>query len=193
MATEETLKRIEERLTRLEATLTQQGQTGGGGFNPPGGAVVDPAPWPGGGWGGYYHTRPWPGPITDPAAYARAVVDPAPWGGGGGGGGYHPWPHPIVDPAAYARAVVDPAPWGGGGGGYPRWPHPIVDPAAWASRQFLPSFGPTGGDPPPPDISRFNVQQLESSLHSINAEKARLNSMETMIKQQLETLKKQQG
>jgi hypothetical protein len=163
MATEDTLKRIEERLTRLEATLTQQGQTAGGGVNPPGGAVVDPAPWPGGGWGGYY-PRPWPHPITDPAAFARAVVDPAPWGGGGGGGGFHPWPHPIVDPAA------------------------------WASRQaFIPSFGPTGGDPPPPDISRFTAQQLESSLHSINAEKARLTSMEGMIKTQLETLKKQQG
>ncbi len=54
-------------------------------------------------------------------------------------------------------------------------------------------FGRIGhiGDPPPLDVSRLSISQLESSLHTINAEKARLNSMETMIKQQLETLKKQ--
>jgi hypothetical protein len=50
------------------------------------------------------------------------------------------------------------------------------------------------GDPPPIDISRLTASQLESSLHTINAERSRLDSMETMIKQQLETLKqKDQG
>jgi hypothetical protein len=47
MATEDSLKRIEERLTRLEAALAQQ-PGGPGGFTPPGGTVVDPPPWAGG-------------------------------------------------------------------------------------------------------------------------------------------------
>jgi len=41
---DDTLKRLEERLTRLEAALAQQQTGGGGGFTPPGGAVVDPSP-----------------------------------------------------------------------------------------------------------------------------------------------------
>ncbi len=149
MAADDTLKRIEERLTRLETALA-----GAGGFTTPGGAVVDPAPWGGGGWGG----------------------------------GWVPhWPHPIVDPAAFyyhrPTPVVDPAPW----------PRPVVDPAAWAARPAaaaaaLGRIGPIG-DPPPPDISRFTVAQLEAALHSIAAEKARLNSMETLIKQQLDRAK----
>jgi len=49
------------------------------------------------------------------------------------------------------------------------------------------------GDPPPIDVSRFSVAQLEAALHSISAEKARLGSMETMIKQQLDKLKGQKG
>ncbi len=170
MAADDTLKKIEERLTRLEATLSQGS---GAGPTVPGGAVVDPAPW-GGGWGGGWY--PWgPHPIVDPAAY------------------YH---RPVVDPAAFHRAVVDPAPWGGGGG-WGGWhpPHPIVDPAAWAARPAAVSaalgrIGPIG-DPPPIDVSRFSVAQLEAALHSINAEKARLNSMETLIKQQLDKAKQQ--
>jgi hypothetical protein len=47
------------------------------------------------------------------------------------------------------------------------------------------------GDPPPIDVSRFSVAQLEAALHSIAAEQARLGSMETMIKQQLDKAKKQ--
>src|SRR5437016_8669286 len=57
MATEDSLKRIEERLTRLEAALTQQAGAPGG-FTPPGGAVVDPAPWGGGGGGWVFYPRP---------------------------------------------------------------------------------------------------------------------------------------
>jgi hypothetical protein len=150
MANEDTLKKLEERLTRLEATLSQ-GQGGPGGFTAPGGAVVDPAPWPGGGWGGYHYPR---------------------W----------PWPHPIVDPVPWGpQTISDPAPWAGGGFAQPR--------QAFAAS----ALGRIGhiGDPAPIDISRFSVSQLESSLHSINAEKARLTSMETMIKGQLEKLKKQ--
>jgi hypothetical protein len=150
MAAEDSLKRIEERLTRLEATLAQQPGGQGGGFTPPGGVVVDPAPYP--------------------------------FGGGPGGGGtwvYHPRPMPVVDPAPFPSPVVDPAPWGGG----------FV--------QVRPTLGTTFGrigqvgDPPPIDVSRFTIPQLESSLHTINAERARLNSLETMIKQQLDKLKPQ--
>jgi hypothetical protein len=45
-----------------------------------------------------------------------------------------------------------------------------------------------GGDPPPPDLSRLSKVQLETMLHSINAEKARLDSMEAMVKKQLEAV-----
>jgi hypothetical protein len=48
-------------------------------------------------------------------------------------------------------------------------------------------------DPPPIDFSRFSIEQLEATLHSINAEKARLASMESTVAQQLEKSKRQQG
>lgn len=167
MADEDSIKRLEARLTRLEAALAQQpgGVGGSGGFTPPGGAVVDPSPFPGGGYGGWYPR--WPHP----------VVDPGPW--------WPRWPHPVVDPGPFPRPVVDPGPF----------PNPVVDPASFAgaAQTRAAAFGRIGhvGDPPPIDVSRFSIQQLEASLHSINAERARLNSMETMIKQQLETLKQQ--
>jgi hypothetical protein len=82
--------------------------------------------------------------------------------------------------------VVDPAPW----------PNPIADPATFAqsslSAAALGRRIMTGVDPPPPDVSRLSVVQLESALHSIAAEKARLDSMEQLIKRQIETAKKQQ-
>jgi hypothetical protein len=149
MPEDEILRRIEARLNRLEATITQQ----------PAGAIVDPVPFPpgGGGWGGSW----WPGrphPIVDPAAYAPAyryhspaIVDYAPWYWG-----------PNVDPATYAGASQ-----------------------AAATAAFFRRPGPIG-DPPPIDVSSFSVEQLEAALHSINAEKARLNSLETMIRQRLE-------
>src|SRR5712671_541204 len=157
------IKQLEARLTRLEAALAQQSGGGGAGVTPPGGTISDPAPFPQGGYGGWGYPR-WPHPI----------VDPGPWYGGWG---HQYWPHPIVDPA----------------------PHPIVDPAVFAGGGFqaqarsaaLGRIGHIGGDPPPPDLSRFSISQLEASLHSINAEKARLTSMETMVNQQLEKLKKQ--
>jgi hypothetical protein len=49
------------------------------------------------------------------------------------------------------------------------------------------------GDPAPPDVSRFSIAQLEATLHSVNAEKARLSSIETLVTQQLAKLKGQQG
>jgi hypothetical protein len=52
-------------------------------------------------------------------------------------------------------------------------------------------MGPIG-DPPPIDVSRFSISQLEATLHSINAEKARLSSIETMVTQQLDKLKGQE-
>src|ERR1043166_893822 len=68
---DDALKNLEDRLTRLEAALSQQG--GGRTGVPPGGAVVDPAPWGGGGWGwGYPH---WPHPVVDPAVFNRPIVD----------------------------------------------------------------------------------------------------------------------
>ena len=127
---DDALKKLEDRLTRLEAALSQQGGGGAGGV-PPGGAVVDPAPW-GGGWG---------------------------WG-------YPHWPHPIVDPAVFHR--------------------PIVDSPAFAAASAR--IGPNV-DPPPPDISRFSAAQLQASLHSIAAERARLDAMEALIQQHLEKTK----
>src|SRR5213080_2324711 len=73
-------KILEERLTRLEAHITQQAG-GPGGFTPPGGVVSDPAPWPYG-----FHPRfPWP---------PRVVTDPAPWP-----------PHMVSDPAPMPGSV----------------------------------------------------------------------------------------
>lgn len=173
MATEDSLKRIEERLTRLEAALAQQ-PGGPGGFTPPGGTVVDPPPWAGGGW------------VFQRPQFASPVVDPPPWFGGWRP---RPWPHPIVDPVPWPHPVVDPGPW----------PNPVVDPGPWGGGGFVSPVRPAAatfarigqiGDPPPIDISRFSLAQLESALHSINAEKARLNSLETMIKQQIDKAKK---
>jgi hypothetical protein len=42
-------------------------------------------------------------------------------------------------------------------------------------------------------VCRFSIAQLESTLHSINAEKARLSSLESMVTKQLNALKGQQG
>jgi hypothetical protein len=169
MADDDRIKVLEDRLTRLEAVLTQRPPTGGGGTTtPPGGVVVDPAPWGGGGsWGGGW-VRPTPFPSP--------VVDPAPWWTGWG----RPrWPTPVVDPAPWPTAVVDPAPspWGG-----------VMTNQAAASSMALGRIGHVG-DPPPFDFSTLSVSQLESTLHTINAEKARLDSMETMVKQQLERAK----
>lgn len=70
--------------------------------------------------------------------------------------------------AAIGAAIVDPAgPIFGGGGGVFRPHFPI-------------------GDPAPIDLSRFSAAQLQSSLHSISAEKTRLTAMEGLITQHLE-------
>src|SRR4029453_12501308 len=90
MADDDRLKTLEDRLTRLEAVLTQRGPVGGGGGGTPpgGGVVVDPAPYGGGGpW--QYRRRPWPSPVVDPAPWPNYVVDPA------------PWPSHIVDPPPF--------------------------------------------------------------------------------------------
>jgi hypothetical protein len=85
--------------------------------------------------------------------------------------------------------VVDPAPW----------PTPVVDPAPWGGG-YLPSrttastlFGRIGqiGDPPPIDVSRLSISQLESALHTIAAERSRLDATEQMIKQQLDKARQQ--
>lgn len=166
---------LEERLTRIESALTQrQSGTGGGGFTPPGGVIVDSAPWAGSQM--QFFQRP-PSPVVDPA--------PWPYWGGWGGWGRPRWPTPVVDPGPFPTPVVDPAPW----------PNPVVDPAVF-SQSLAASLGrirPVGGDPPPPDVSRFTIQQLEATIHSIAAERTRLDAMEEMVKKQIETLKKQPG
>jgi len=91
----------------------------------------------------------------------------------------------IADPGPDPRPIADPAPW--------PWPRPIADPAPWPWYRpgggFIDPgrFGPVG-DPPPIDISRFTRTQLESSLHSIAAERIRLDGLEQMIQKQLEQL-----
>ena len=165
------LKILEERLTRLEATLAQRAAggatTGTGGFTPPGGVIVDSAPWA----SSQFQFIPRPSP----------VVDPAPWPYYPGGWG-RPWPTPVVDPGPFPHPVVDPAPW-----------RHIVDPAVFAQSAAA-TLGRIGriADPPPPDLSRLSVQQLEATVHSIAAERARLDAMEEMVNKQIETLKKQQ-
>ena len=168
---QEILKRVEERLTRLEASATAGPAAGG--FGAPGGAVVDPAPWgPGGGF-----VPRWPVP--------HPIADPAPWWPGGG---FVPPRWPVPNP------VADPAPWPPGGF-VPRWPVPpiVADPAPWGGgigggTITRPPIGPIG-DPPPMDLGRLNLAQLESSMHSINAEKARLDSLEKLINNQIGKLK----
>ncbi len=170
---EERMKILEERLTRIEAALTQRasatqtgGGGGGGGFTLPGGVVSDPAPYP---W----------------QFINRAMIDPVPWLQANW---LRPrWPTPVVDPGPFPTPVVDPAPW----------PNPIVDPAvlAQAAQANLASMIRGIGkvaDPAPPDIGRLNVSQLEATMHSIAAERARLDSMEQMVQKQIEALKKQQ-
>jgi hypothetical protein len=164
MAADDTiLKRIEERLTRLEGILSQGGP---GSFTPPGGAVVDPAPW----GGTVSDPAPWPGygpPWRFPFPFHHPIADPAPWASQYGGGWRFPTPHPIADPAPY--------------------PYLPQLQAALAARRI--NIGPIG-DPPPIDIGRFTIAQLESSLHTISAERARLDSMESMVKSRIAELKK---
>jgi len=161
------IKILEERLTRLEATLSQRatGTGGGGGFTPPGGVIVDSAPW-----------------ASSQFQTVASPTDPVPWFY------WRPrWPTPVVDPGPFPHPVVDPAPWHS---------H-IVDPAVFAqsvaTAAALGRIRPVGGDPPPPDLSRLSLQQLEATIHSISAERTRLDAMEEMVKKQIETLKKQQG
>jgi hypothetical protein len=74
---------------------------------------------------------------------------------------------------------VDPAP-----DDVVRWVYPNRINLAEILRRFRP------GDPAPIDISRFTKVQLEGALHSIAAERARLESMEGLIKEQLANLGK---
>lgn len=167
------IKVLEERLTRLEAALSQRpAATAAAGFATPGGAVVDPPPWP------IHHRLPPP------------IVDMAPWWG------RYRWPHPIVDPGPFPTPVVDPGPFPTPVIDPAPFPNPVVDPAPGVVRQQAANAAILGrighvGDPPPPDITRFTAAQLETTLHSIAAEKARLSSMETMINQHLDRLKEQ--
>jgi hypothetical protein len=116
---------------------------------------------------------------TSAAPHIPIYADPPapPWWGGGWGG-YRPLPvhWPIGDPAPvdYTRIYADPPPWGGWGG--------------WGGYR-PPAHGPIP-DPAPVDYSRLPVEHLEATLHSINAEKARLASIEAQVTQHLEKAKK---
>jgi hypothetical protein len=79
-----------------------------------------------------------------------------------------------INPLFRFGPIGDPGPWPGGwgGGGY-----------------RPPVFGP-GVDPATVDYSRLPVAQLEVALHAVNAEKARLASIEAQVTQHLESAKK---
>ena len=85
---------------------------------------------------------------------------------------------PIVDPG--------PFPW-------PQpWPQPRPLPIPWPQPRPLPIPWPLPwpGDPAPIDLSRFSGGQLDSMLHSIHSERARLDSMEKMVKDSISAMKK---
>jgi hypothetical protein len=86
--------------------------------------------------------------------------------------------------------IVDPAPWDGVGGGWHTLPSPMVDLAQLPNPSPSPSPWPMPGDALPPDLSRVTPEHLETTLHSIAAERARLDSMEEVIKQHLDSVKK---
>jgi len=168
---EDRLKILEERLTRLEANLAQRasgggaGAAAGGGFTAVPGTISDPGPWAAGHW----TFVPRPSPVVDPAPWPYGWCRPR-------------WPNYISDPPPPPGFVVDPAP-----------PPQVFDPGILQSGVSS-LFGRIGkvADPAPPDVTRLSVVQLESALHSIAAERARLDSMEQMVKKQLEAAKKQQ-
>ena len=172
MTDHDAVKSLEARVTRLEAALAQSASGAAAAPHVP--VYADPPPLPVyGGWGGY---RPFPypihWPIGDPAPvdYTRVYADPGPYGTTGGGGYRYPVHRPIGDPAPvdYTRIYADPGPFGTGGGVYR---YPVHRPI---------------GDPPPIDYSSLPAEQLEATLHSINAEKARLSSLEAQVTQHLE-------
>ena len=95
---EDRMKILEERLTRLEAALTQRHTTGtgGGGFTPPGGVITDPRT---------LGRRPWQ---FIPGSVARLSIQLR--GRGREAGARPRWPTPVVDPGPFPMPVVDPAP-----------------------------------------------------------------------------------
>jgi hypothetical protein len=82
------------------------------------------------------------------------------------------WPQTVVD---QAPTSVVPDPWRASG---------------FAAASLAARIGKVG-DPPPPDVSRLNVSQLEATLHSIAAEKARLDGLEKLVRGQMDRLKQQ--
>lgn len=52
---------------------------------------------------------------------------------------------------------------------------------------------PRPGDPSPLDLSRLSKLQLEIALHGVEAERVRLDSMESLLKQQLDDVQAQAG
>ena len=112
-------------------------------------------------WPGYVIGRP---PMITNPVVGNPVCDPAPIG--------RP---PVITNPVVGNPVADPAPWPGGVIGRP----PVLT---------APITGPIG-DPPPVDLGGLTLAQLEASQHTIAAERARLDSMETMIKERIAALK----
>lgn len=84
---------------------------------------------------------------------------------------------PQVDPAPWGPMppIVDPGPWGPYPYPYPRpYPRPYPD--------------PNPVDPSPIDFSRLTRVQLDTILHSINAEKIRLDALENQIKDEIKKI-----
>ena len=83
--------------------------------------------------------------------------------------------------------VVDPAPdpWGGW---FPR-PSPFPFPFPFPQPQPRPIPIPQPGDPSPIDLSRLTISQLELSREMLKTERARLDSMEKLIDEQISALR----
>lgn len=58
-------------------------------------------------------------------------------------------------------------------------------PPSWWDRDWR---IPKPGDPSPLDFSRFSRVQLQMTLHTIQAERVRLDSMETLVNEQMKSL-----
>jgi hypothetical protein len=49
----------------------------------------------------------------------------------------------------------------------------------------------TGGDPPPEDIARLTVSELETTLRTVAEDVVRLSSIETLLRERLNELREQ--
>jgi hypothetical protein len=104
------------------------------------------------------------------------------------------------DPAASDRIRLMEAMRRPGGG-----PGPIIDPAATDRVRLMANLGVSvtvselierlinGIDPPPGDLARLTVTELEAALHTVNTELVRLRSAEGLLSQRLKDVKEGPG